>query len=127
MENETIKGYKDLLVWQNGISLVKLVYELCNDIPKEELFSLQSQLKRSVVSIPSNIAEGYGRNTKSSYIQFLRVARGSLYELETQLIIAFELEFISEEKYNKIILKIEKEGKMLNGLIKAINLKELKN
>ncbi len=94
-----IKSYKDLLIWQKGIKLVKLTYLICKDFPKDEVFGLQSQIKRSSVSIPSNIAEGYGRNTSQSFIQFLRIARGSLLELETQLIIAKELDFVDVDSF----------------------------
>jgi four helix bundle protein len=82
---------------------------------------LISQLKRCSVSIPSNIAEGWGRNSTKSYIQFLRIARASLLELETQVIICKELAYISNENYNKINILIVEESKMLNALIKAIN------
>lgn len=97
-----IRTYKDLLIWKKGIEIVKEIYLICESLPKEELYSLQSQLKRSSVSIPSNIAEGWGRNSTKSYVQFLNYARGSLLELETQIIIAQELRLISKPKYSKI-------------------------
>ncbi|MEO5776968.1 MAG: four helix bundle protein [Flavobacterium sp.] len=83
-----IKSYKDLLVWQKGIKVVILVYQLVKSFPKEEMYALTSQLKRASVSIPSNIAEGFGRNTDKSFSHFLDISRGSLYEVETQLLIA---------------------------------------
>src|SRR5690554_2743249 len=95
-----IQTYKNLKIWQKGISLVKQVYKSCENFPKEEVFGLTSQIKRCSVSIPSNIAEGWGRNTTQSYVQFLRIARGSLMELETQIIIANELGFLPESEYN---------------------------
>jgi len=91
-----IKTYKDLLIWQKGIVLVKTIYTNLESFPKDEIFGLQSQIKRAAVSIPSNIAEGWGRNSTISYIHFLKIARGSLFELETQIIIANELNFISD-------------------------------
>jgi four helix bundle protein len=115
-----IKTYKDLLVWQKGIEIVKEIYILCNDLPKDEVYGLQSQMKRSSISIPSNIAEGYGRNYTKSYVQFLKIARGSLLELETQVIISKELALITQDKYDNIINLITEENKMLNAFIKSI-------
>ncbi len=116
-----MKTYKDLLIWQKAIKLVILVYQCLDDFPKEELYGLQSQIKRTVVSIPSNIAEGWGRNSKQSYIQFLRISKGSLFELETQLIIAKELNYLDEVKYRNITELITEESKMLNAYIKSIS------
>ncbi|HEX5743404.1 MAG TPA: four helix bundle protein [Flavobacteriaceae bacterium] len=116
-----IKTYKDLLVWQKGIEIVKEIYILCNDLPKDEVYGLQSQMKRSSISIPSNIAEGYGRNYTKSYVQFLKIARGSLLELETQVIISKELALITQDKYDNIINLITEENKMLNAFIKSIS------
>jgi len=119
-----IKSYKDLLIWQKGIKLVKLTYLICKDFPKDEVFGLQSQIKRSSVSIPSNIAEGYGRNTSQSFIQFLRIARGSLLELETQLIIAKELDFVDVDSFEEMSALITEESKMINGFIKSMENKK---
>jgi len=116
-----IQSYKDLLIWQKGIALVKLVYEICETLPKEEVYGLQSQMKRAAISIPSNIAEGYGRNYTQNYIQFLRIARGSLLELETQLIISKELKLIGEKLYAKMEGLITEENKMLNAFIRSIS------
>ena len=77
--------YRDLVVWQRSMELVKLVYGLTKQLPREETFALSNQLRRAVVSIPSNIAEGYGRNSKQDYLRFLNIARGSKNEVETQL------------------------------------------
>ena len=100
--------------------IVKEIYLLCSDLPKDEMYGLQSQMKRASISIPSNIAEGYGRNYTQNYIQFLRMARGSLLELETQIIISKELGFIKTDKFNQIINLITEENKMLNAFIKTI-------
>jgi four helix bundle protein len=116
-----IQSYKDLLIWQKGIALVKSVYLLCEKLPKDEMFGLQSQMKRAAISIPSNIAEGYGRNYSQNYIQFLRMARGSLLELETQLIISRELKLVGKELFQKVQGLITEENKMLNAFIKAIS------
>ncbi|MBG6060984.1 four helix bundle protein [Flavobacterium sp. CG_9.1] len=116
-----IKSYKDLLIWQKGIKIVCLVYQLVKSFPKEELYALTSQLKRASVSIPSNIAEGYGRNTEKSFSHFLDISRGSLYEIETQLLIANELGFITNQTlYKEIIGQIEEESKMINSFSKTL-------
>ncbi len=114
------KSYKDLLIWQKGILIVKMVYESFENFPKDEIFGLQSQIKRATVSIPSNIAEGWGRSSTQSYLHFLKIARGSLFELETQIIIAKELNFLTEIRYKEIIELITEESKMLNAFIKSI-------
>ena len=117
----TIKSYKELLIWQKGIEIVKLVYLLLNDFPKEELYALSSQLKRASISVPSNIAEGYGRNTDKSLGYFLDITRGSLFEIETQLVIVKEIGFITDEKtYNNLLNQIEVESKMINAFSKKI-------
>lgn len=115
-----IKDYRDLLIWQKGIELVKRIYKSFDNFPKDEVFGLQNQMKRAAVSVPSNIAEGWGRSSTQNYIQFLRIARGSLYELETQLIIAKELGFIDENKYSVIAGLITEESKMLNAFIRSL-------
>ena len=119
--NITIKSYKDLLIWQKGIEIVKETYLLCDKLPNKELYGLQSQMKRAAVSIPSNIAEGYGRNYTQNYIQFIKIARGSLLELETQVIISKELGLVNDSQYSKLISLIIEENKMLNAFIKSIS------
>lgn len=120
-----IKSYKDLLIWQKGIVLVVKVYKLVKTFPKEELFSLTSQIKRASVSIPSNISEGYGRNTDKSFSYFLDISRGSLNELETQLIIAKELEFITDfDLYTEVLSLITEESKMINAFSKTLKVKD---
>ncbi|MDP4797917.1 MAG: four helix bundle protein [Crocinitomicaceae bacterium] len=117
-----IKTYKDLLIWQKGILLVEHAYVLTKDFPQDEIYSLTNQIKRSAVSISSNIAEGYGRNSTKSYVNFLKIARGSLYELETQLILADKFNFISDKALLKeVFLAIEEESKMLNSFIKKVD------
>ncbi len=116
-----IKSYKDLLIWQKGIKIVILVYKLVKSLPHEELYALSNQLKRASVSVPSNIAEGYGRNTDKSFSHFLDISRGSLFEIETQLIIANELGFIKDEVLFKDVLsQIEEESKMINSFSKTL-------
>ena len=116
-----IKSYKDLLIWQKGIKIVCLVYPLVKSFPQEELYALTSQIKRASISIPSNIAEGYGRNTDKSFSPFLDISRGSLFEIETQLLIANELGFITNETlYTEILSQIEEESKMINAFSKTL-------
>jgi four helix bundle protein len=108
-----INSYKDLLIWQKGIDIAINLYELVEDFPKEEIYALTSQLKRASISISSNIAEGYGRNSTQSYIHFLCISRGSLFELETQLIIANRLKFIKNETlFSELMNQITEESKM---------------
>ena len=118
-----IKSYKDLLIWQKGIEIVCMTYKLVSCFPKDELYALSSQIKRSSVSIPSNIAEGYGRQSTQSYIQFIKIARGSLCELETQLLVAKKLDFISDEKlFSEVINQIIEESKMINSFLNKLEL-----
>jgi four helix bundle protein len=112
--------YKKLEAWKKSMQLVKQVYLLTKKYPKEELFALTSQTKRAVVSIPSNIAEGMGRNYKKDTIQFVHIARGSMYELETLLNIAVMVDIISEEEFAVFPPLIDELLKMMNGLIKSL-------
>jgi len=108
-------SYRDLIVWQKSLQLCKDVYLVTKNFPKEEIYGLTSQIRRCAVSIPSNIAEGKGRNSDKDFIRFLQIALGSIYELQTQLELAFELSYI--DNINSLIdLSIEIE-KMLNSLI----------
>ncbi len=110
--------YLDMDVWKEARLLVKQVYESLARFPKDELFGLQSQIKRSVISIPSNIAEGSGRNHRKDSLQFFYVARGSVYELETQLYLAFDLSFITNDQLTLLLNRVETVRKLLAGLIK---------
>ena len=115
-----MKSYRDLIVWQKSMDVVTLIYKLVKQFPDDEKFGLISQIKRSSVSVPSNIAEGYGRNYTKDYIRFLNIARGSLYEMQTQLQVALNLDFIVDEDLNEInSLSVEVE-KMLNSLINKL-------
>ena len=116
-----IKSYKDLLIWQKGIDIVINLYQLVEDFPKQETYALSSQLKRASVSIPSNIAEGYGRNSTQSYIHFVSISRGSLFELETQLIIAQKLKFVKNESLlSELMNQITEESKMINSFLNKL-------
>jgi four helix bundle protein len=122
-----IQSYKDLLIWQKGIQIAEIIYRLTKTFPSEELYALSSQMKRASVSIPSNIAEGYGRNSTQSYIHFLKIARGSLYELETQLILADKLHFIRQPTdLESTLALLTEESKMLNSFIRKLEDKIIK-
>ena len=110
-------NYTDLDVWKYSRSLVKLVYVQTKLFPKEELYGLTNQIRRSVVSVPSNIAEGIGRQSNKETIHFLYIAKGSLQEVETQLYLSFDLEYISEEELKNILEKVISSKKLLNGFI----------
>jgi len=112
-----ISSYRDLDVWKQSRFLVKNVYQLSKSFPKEEQFGLINQLRRAAISVPSNIAEGAGRNHSKDSIQFFFIARGSLYEIETQLIIAFDLEYISDSQLHEVLEHIARCKKLLNGFI----------
>ena len=105
-------------MWQESRKLVSEVYSLASKFPKEEIYSITAQIKRAAISIPSNIAEGAARSSNKEYIHFLYISLGSLAELDTQLLIAKDLNFISEKDFNDITEKLNSIGKMLSGLIK---------
>ena len=117
---EKIKNFQDLRIWQKGIEVVKDTYILTKKFPKEELYALTSQMRRSAVSIPSNIAEGFRRYHNKEYKQFLYIALGSCAELETQIIIAKELNYIDENYKTEVIEKIKYICKMLIKLIQKL-------
>ena len=110
------QNYKDLVVWQKGIQLAKLIYELTRKFPPEEKFGLVSQMRRAAVSIPSNIAEGQARHTTGEFIQFISHAEGSVAELNTQLILASELNFCSINAADPTLDLLDNLRRMLNGL-----------
>ena len=116
-----MSNYKDLLVWQKSIQLVTDIYKLTKTFPSEEVYGLISQMQRAAVSIPSNIAEGNERNSKKEFAHFLCIARGSLSELETQVIIAEKLEYINKNQSTQILNNCHELGKMINGLLIKIN------
>lgn len=112
-----MKTYKELAAWQKSRVLVKKLYNSTKPFPDSEKFGLVSQLRRCAISVPSNIAEGTGRNTSKDTIQFLHIARGSLYEMETLVILSNDLEFIADEESDLLLDEISECGKILNGLI----------
>lgn len=114
------KGFRTLTTWQKAYELTLEIYKITKDYPKHEQFGLISQIRRSSLSIVANIAEGYERQHRKEYIQFLTVARGSLGEVETYLLFSKDLGYLSIEKYNMIDNKRQEVARLLNGLIKSL-------
>ena len=115
-----IESYRDLRVWQEAMDLAEACYRLTAKFPREEAYGLTSQIRRAVVSIPANIAEGYGRNSRGAYVQFLRIAQGSLKELETHILIAGRLELADPQSSDAALAACDAIGRMLLGLIRQL-------
>jgi len=111
------KSYRELEVWKEARKLVKMIYVLAEKLPDKEKYNLVSQMQRAAISIISNVAEGAGRNTKKDTAQFMFVARGSVYELETQLYVSVDLLYIKESETQEAFQQIEKVRKLLSGFI----------
>jgi four helix bundle protein len=114
----TVKCYEELIVWQKAMLLAKLVYGIQKHLPKEEVYGLGDQMRRAVVSIPSNIAEGFGRESDKEFKHFLSIARGSLFEVKTQLQLAENLEYL--ENTEEVLALIDEVGKLLNALMRSL-------
>ncbi|HVL42335.1 MAG TPA: four helix bundle protein [Brevundimonas sp.] len=115
-----VRSYRDLLVWQRAMDLAAATYELTRAYPRDELFGLTSQSRRAAVSIAANIAEGYGRASRRTYSHFLRIAQGSLKELETHLILAERVGATSQGSTETILEKADELGRMLRSLISKV-------
>lgn len=113
-------NYKELKIWQNAIESSVEIYKLTDKFPDTEKYNLSSQLRRSAVSVPSNIAEGAGRNSDKDFIRFLGVALGSCFELHTQVIISYKLEIIEKEEYNSLDSSLDELEKMIWGFQKSL-------
>ena len=109
-------GYRDLIVWQKAMDLVDEVYSLVKHLPREELYALSDQMRRAAVSIPSNIAEGHGRKARREFLQFLSIATGSVFELETQLSICVRQRYLTEEQVQKALALCEEVGRILTRI-----------
>jgi four helix bundle protein len=116
------KKYVELNVWVEARKLVSIIYAATRSFPKEEQFGLSNQMRRCSVSVPSNIAEGCGRNHKKDSLQFFFISRGSLYELETQLYVSFDLNYINEAQLQEFLEQLETVRKLLNGFIRYYSL-----
>ena len=115
-----MKNYKELEVWKKSVGLALDLYKTTNEFPSSEKFGLTAQIRRAATSVPANIAEGWGRGTTKEYIQFLLIARGSLMEVETHVIISRGLNFLTERQSGDVQTQIQEVGRMLNGLIQAL-------
>jgi four helix bundle protein len=114
------QNYRDLIAWQKAMDLVTSVYAVTADFPSDERFGLMSQVRRAVVSVPSNIAEGQGRRTRGEFVQFLSVAHGSLREVETQILIAVRLGYLNEARGNSVLVVSKEVGRLINGLSRSL-------
>ena len=119
-----MKTYRDLIVWQKSMQLVTQIYVLTRKLPKEETYSLINQIRRSCISIPSNIAEGYGRNSTNDYLRFLQIATGSLYELQTQLEICLNLKYLPKKVFEEVFEQSREIERMLSSLIRRLSVKK---
>lgn len=115
-----MRNFRNLNIWKDGIALVSEIYQMAALLPEDEKYGLKSQICRAAVSVPSNIAEGSSRNSEIEYKRFLEIAMGSLFEVETQLIIIKKLDLVQEDKIDRILDQVHKEQKMINNLISKL-------
>ena len=120
MDGGEIRSYRDLKVWQLAMDLAEACYHLTRRFPTEEMYGMTSQIRRAAVSVPANIAEGHGRNSRGEYVQFLRVAQGSLKELETHILLARRIDLIDARGESGILERGDVLGKMLRALIRSL-------
>ena len=116
-----VKDHKDLIVWQKAMDLVVEIYRLVKKLPKEETYALSDQMRRAVVSIPSNIAKGRGRSSEKDYLRFLFIARGSQAEVETQLLVCVRLDYLSESEIESAMNLCSEVGRMLNSMTRKLS------
>ena len=115
-----MRPHRKLLLWNESVALVQLLYTLCKKLPSEEKYALTSQLKRAATSVPLNIAEGAARNTKKEFIHYLYIAEGSLSEIDTILVICINLEYLVQPDINEIENRMEKVSALIHGLIRKL-------
>ncbi|MBL8764402.1 MAG: four helix bundle protein [Phycisphaerae bacterium] len=115
-----IRSYRDLVAWQRARELVRLVYQFTAGYPSSERFGLVTQMRRAAIGVLSNIAEGYGRGSRPDYLRFLRIARGSLFELESQTIVSVDLGFLAEAQSHRLATLVDEVAKPLSGLIRVL-------
>jgi four helix bundle protein len=113
-------NFRELKVWQEAMEITKRTYKLTRTFPSSEIYGLTSQINRAAVSIPSNIAEGSGRNGNKEFVQFLSISMGSCFEVETQLTLALEFSYLQKDDYDRLILDLNKLEKMINSLISTL-------
>jgi len=115
------RNYSDLIVWQKAMGFVEEVYRASSRFPREEVYGLTSQVRRAAVSIPSNIAEGQGRRSRREFRRFLRVAHGSLREVETQVLLAERLHYLDTDTKGQLMRMSSEIGRLLNGLVRSLS------
>lgn len=115
-----IQSYQDLQVWQKSMDLAANCYQLTKGFPRAEVYGMTSQIRRAAASVPANIAEGYGRENRGEYIQFLRIAQGSLKELETHLLLSLRVDLTKDEAVKPILEQCDTVGRMLRALIRSL-------
>ncbi|MDP3740800.1 MAG: four helix bundle protein [bacterium] len=118
INNDPIRNFKDLIAWQEGHKLVKTLYLITKTFPRDEVFGLISQIKRAAVSVTSNLAEGFARETYKDKVRFYYIARGSVIELENQLLIAKDVGYLSDKDFHEADSQIQTVQSLINGLIK---------
>ena len=119
--NAPVKAYTDLIAWQKAIALVTEIYRITRSFPKDEIYGLTAQLRRAAVSIPSNIAEGQGRLTSGEFKHFLGNARGSLFEVQSQIHVARNLDYLPADDANRLLEQSNEVGRIINGLLRSLN------
>jgi four helix bundle protein len=115
-----VRHYRELVAWQKAMDLVVAIYQVTRTFPRDEQFGLINQLRRASVSVPSNIAEGQGRRLRKQFAMFLRVARGSLQEIDTQLLIAERLGYVNSGELQPVQDRVKEVGRLVSGLLKAV-------
>jgi len=115
-----VQSYRDLILWRKALDLVEAVYAITHGWPKDEAYGLTSQVRRAVVSIPANVAEGYGRQSKRDFLRFLAIANGSLLELETRLFIAHRLGYIAQEVRDQLLGQTAETSRVLQGFVRHL-------
>jgi len=116
----SVKDYRELIAWQKGMDLVEMVYRMTDGFPRKEVYGLTSQIRRAVVSIPSNIAEGQARSTTRDFLNFLSIAMGSLKEAETQVLISQRLGYLSEPETSGLLELTAEVGRVISGLTNSL-------
>ncbi len=120
MTEQPINSYRDLHIWQDGMALAEACYRLTKTLPHEELFAMSSQIRRAATSIPANIAEGHGRENTQSFIQYLRIAQGSLKELETHLLLCARVQLLTVDQIASPLVQCESLGKRIRALVRTL-------
>jgi four helix bundle protein len=120
-KTEQIRDYRDLIVWKEAMEIAELVYSLTRSFPREEMFGMAAQMRRSAVSIPCNIAEGYGRAQRKAFIQFLRIAQGSLKELETQVLLSGRVGLLVPGRVDEVMSRCQKLGRRLVRFVRSLD------